>query len=136
MSKKTPKNKKKGEVQLKSEGLDNNDSMDPQQLLNLGIQIYFGKDGSTQDTTKGLNLVKSAADRGQVDAMHFYAKQKHEGELVPKDCIEASKYYKMAADKGHSESQNLYSVMLFNGDGIDQNFTESARYFKMASDQG
>ena len=59
-----------------------------------------------------------------------------DGEGVPADVKEASRYCKLAADKGHVDAMFNYGKMLKNGRGVAVNEEEACRYYKMAADKG
>jgi TPR repeat protein len=58
------------------------------------------------------------------------------GEGVPKNLVEAAKYFKLSADQGHAAGQNNYGFALKYGEGVPKNLVESAKYLKLSADQG
>jgi hypothetical protein len=58
------------------------------------------------------------------------------GEGVPQDYAEASRWYRLAADQGLAESQHMLGVMYDRGDGMPQDFSIALKWFREAADQG
>ncbi len=72
---------------------------------------------------------KELADKGNIEAIYYYAEMLYNGYGVNKNKEEAAKYYKMAADKGHTKAIFNYAIMLDSGDGIEKNKEEAEKYF-------
>jgi TPR repeat protein len=58
------------------------------------------------------------------------------GDGVPKNVVESTKYYKLSADQGFASGQYAYGFALKNGEGVSKNLGEAAKYFKLSADQG
>jgi TPR repeat protein len=58
------------------------------------------------------------------------------GEGVPQDYAEASRWYRLAADQGLAESQHMLGVMYDRGEGMPQDFSKAVKWFREAADQG
>jgi TPR repeat protein len=54
------------------------------------------------------------------------------GEGVPPDHAEASKWYRMAADQGIPQSQNNLASNYHNGEGVPQDYVEAYVWFSLA----
>ena len=55
---------------------------------------------------------------------------------VPKDDVEAVRWYRLAAAQGLDEAQYALGNMYADGWGVPQDAAEAARWFRLAADQG
>ncbi len=58
------------------------------------------------------------------------------GEGVPKNDVEAAKWFRKAAAQGHPEAQYNLGLMHYNGQGVPKNDVEAAKWFRKAAAQG
>jgi len=79
---------------------------------------------------------KTKAERGDADAQTKLGQMYAQGEGVPKDSIEAVKWYRKAADQGNSDAQRSFGWMCANGEGVPKDSTEGAKWVRKAADQG
>jgi TPR repeat protein len=55
---------------------------------------------------------------------------------VPRDPVEATRWYRSAAEQGVPPAQYQLALRLANGDGVPQDFQEAAKWYRRAADQG
>jgi clan AA aspartic protease (TIGR02281 family) len=58
------------------------------------------------------------------------------GRGVPKNDVEAVKWFRKAAEQGYAAGQTCLGVMYENGRGVPENDAEAARWFRKAAEQG
>jgi len=55
------------------------------------------------------------------------------GEGVPKDQVEAVKWWRKAADQGHADAQAWLGFMYYNGEGVPKDAAEAYAWYNLAS---
>jgi TPR repeat protein len=58
------------------------------------------------------------------------------GEGVPKNYVEALKWFRRSADQGDAIGQYQLGVMYHNGQGVPQNDAEAAKWLRLSAAQG
>ena len=92
--------------------------------------------GPATSAASPFNLLRSAAERGDVEAQRNLAWAYLEGRGVHKDSAQAVRWWRRAADRGDSSAQNSLAWMFFNGEGIAQDSAAAVRWWKLAGTQG
>lgn len=86
-----------------------------------------------------VNLMKKAADKGNIAAMMAIALAYESGAILglqQQDFGEAMKWYKKAADKGYSGAmKGIGNIYLF-GKGVDKNEEEALKWYRLAANKG
>ena len=86
------------------------------------------------------NDTKKAAEQGDAGAQFslglWYALGTVKG--VPKNHVEAAKWYRKAAEQGHAEAQIFLGLMYMKKKniGVPKDHTEAAKWFRKAAEQG
>ena len=88
------------------------------------------------DYATALRLLRPLADQGSVAAQFDLGLLYDNGWGVPKNSIEAFKWYRLATEQGYAKSQYNLGVMYGNGEGVPQNDAESVRWYRLAAQQG
>ena len=57
------------------------------------------------------------------------------GQGVPKDGIEAAKWYQLAAEQGHAEAQTYLGMLYDQGEGVAEDKDEAIRWYQLAVEQ-
>ena len=83
-----------------------------------------------------VDLLKAAAEQGDVDAQLFLGYTYDGGVGAPQSDTEAVRWYRMAAEQGSAEAQSSLGSMYFSGRGVSQNHTEAVRWFRTGAEQG
>ncbi len=58
------------------------------------------------------------------------------GRVVPKDDVEAAKWYRKAAGQGFAQAQHSLGVCFTNGEGVPRDEVEAYKWFLLASAKG
>jgi hypothetical protein len=58
------------------------------------------------------------------------------GQSVPRDYVEAAKWFRKAAEQGDAEAQYNLGVMCYTGEGVQQDYAEAVKWYRKAADQG
>ncbi len=91
---------------------------------------------ATSVSTGSDNSLKARAERGDGQAQYELGVRYFEGREVPKDLIEALRWFKMSADNGVASGQIKLGWMYENGKGVAQDTAEARRWYARAADQG
>lgn len=106
---------------------------DPKSKLNAGILLIRGK-GTLTDPGTGLDLIRSAAEDGESEAMIRLAEMRHFGEPgVPPDPEEAALWARRAAETGHAQAQNLLGSLYEQGCGVPRRASVAVEWYRMAA---
>jgi TPR repeat protein len=80
--------------------------------------------------------LRTKADAGDAAAQFNLGVMYANGEGVPKDSVEAVKWYLKAAEQGVSEAQCSLGMMYDTGEGVPRDSAEALRWYRKAADQG
>lgn len=98
---------------------------------NEAYQAYRDK-----DYVKAVELFKSEAMAGNVEAQ-FYLGAMHEyGDGVTRNLEEAARWYRMGADSGDSGAQLILGLMYSRGQGVPKEWTEAVKWCRLSAEQG
>lgn len=78
----------------------------------------------------GGGAVKSVAGQHKIALMYYI------GMGVPKDYVQAAKWYRLAADQGEASAQLSLGTMYSLGEGVSRDYVESAKWSGLAAGQG
>ena len=76
------------------------------------------------------------ADQGAPDAQFYLGFMNEYGQGVPRNSVEAIKWYRKAADQHHAVAQFSLGIMYANGEGVPHSDSEAAQWYRLAADQG
>ena len=76
------------------------------------------------------------AQKGDPKAQYHLGVLYQDGKVLPKDYIQAVKYYSQAAAKGHAKAQLYLGLLYQNGRGIPKNYQQAAFLYTQAANQG
>jgi TPR repeat protein len=77
-----------------------------------------------------------AAEQGDAEAQFNLGLIYNNSEGVPRDDVEALKWFLEAAEQGHAEAQFNLGRMYYNGAGVQQDFEEATNWYRKAAEQG
>lgn len=100
---------------------------------------FLTKSKKKEDISKGIQLVKDAADSGNLEAINLYAFFNFNNNLNHKNLKESLTYYLKSAEKNCLTGLVNAGFLLQNceeGDGIQSNPIEAVRLFKKAAEMG
>ena len=80
--------------------------------------------------------LKQSAEQGDADAQFNLGYAYALGNGVPKDDVEALKWYRKAAEQGHADAQCKLGIAYRNGHGVEQDYVEAVKWFRKAAEQG
>ena len=90
----------------------------------------------TQDDDQELRRLGLEAARGDPEAQAQLGARYLAGVGLPRDYVEALKWFDRAADQGVESAQAMLGVMYDQGLGVTQNNAEAAKWYRLAADQG
>jgi len=80
--------------------------------------------------------IKSLAETGDVNAEFELACLYDQGKIVPKDDVQAFKWYYKAAEQGHVVSQGMVGSSYMGGKGVEKNIKEGEKWVRKADEKG
>ena len=83
-----------------------------------------------------IQLLHKQAEQGDAQAQFELGFRYHNGEGVPQDDAEATKWYHCAAEQDHANAQVMLGLMYWNGRGVWQDRTKATKWFSCAAEQG
>ncbi|MHB8425422.1 MAG: tetratricopeptide repeat protein [Gammaproteobacteria bacterium] len=84
---------------------------------------------------KGLQLLRSAAEHGVVDAQMEIGDLYLNGDRVPRDYQEAMKWFRQAMYRKHDPGTFKVGMMYANGFGVRQNYMTAYQFIKPLADK-
>ena len=60
----------------------------------------------------------------------------YNGSGVPRDHLEAAKWYRLSADQGLAESRYMLGVLNERGEGMPPDYIEAIKWYRVSADQG
>jgi uncharacterized protein len=80
--------------------------------------------------------LRGKAESGDMTAAVAMGLLYDSGTEVPKNQVEAVRWYRIAADQGHAEAQNSLGSMYQAGEGVPRDYSEAMRWYSIAADRG
>lgn len=107
---------------------------------NLAAQTLWGfsiivQSQSREATAAGLQLMRAAADKGNLPAMMNLGFLYEDGRYLRRNYNEAFLWFSRAADLGAAEAQLQLGGCYHYGLGVTPNFSMAAKYYQLAADQ-
>jgi len=90
---------------------------------------------STQSAESIDSLIEKA-ERGDAEAQALLGVYSKSGRGVPKDDVEAAKWFRLAAEQGSVEAQYALGFQYVSGQGVPKDYVEAAKWFRLAAEQG
>jgi TPR repeat protein len=97
---------------------------------------YLSGRGVEEDVTKAANLLKQAADLGDMTSQFMYGLCCFHGHGAPLRFDIANSYFSKAAENGHAEANYHLGLMAWNGLGEKRDPAKAIARLKMARDLG
>ena len=88
--------------------------------------------GGCGQESERFKATKIKAEQGDADAQHNLGLMYYRGHGMPKDYLEAVKWFRKAAEQGHAQAQFLLASMYYLGRGVPQNDIESYAWCLLA----
>ncbi len=83
-----------------------------------------------------LRLARPLADEGDDRAQSILGRMYWRGRGVPRDDVEAARWFRSAAEHGNAAAQLNLGNMYADGNGVPQDYTEAAKWYRLAADRG
>ena len=98
--------------------------------LEEGNAAYIRGDFKTAE-----GLLRPLAEQGNATAQFDLGGMYQNGQGVPQDYAEASRWYRLAAEQGEGRAQVELGAMYENGEGVPRDYAEALKWFRKAADQ-
>ncbi|MBI9074829.1 MAG: sel1 repeat family protein [Desulfatibacillum sp.] len=85
---------------------------------------------------KAFKGYKTLAAQGNPDSQRYLGMMYENGQGVPKNCLEASRWYEKAASQGDVGAVVRLGLLFANGRGVTKNFVEAYKLFLVARELG
>jgi TPR repeat protein len=102
----------------------------------LGVFFCEEKTRKWRDPPQGLQLLRSAAAAGHVDALRQLGDYYTKGSAVPRDLPRGCAFLCSAAAKGDAMSQRLLGHLYRDGERVPRDPVEASKWYRMAALQG
>ena len=86
-----------------------------------------------RDYANALQILRPLADQGVASAQSMLGVMYANGEGVPKDFMQAKKWFQRAADQGHTNAQTNLGYMYFKGDGLIQDYVQTYKWLSLSA---
>ena len=97
-------------------------------FLAVGLSAVFG--------AESLDELKKKAEAGDAVAQFNLGARYGTGDGVPKDSVEAVKWYRKSAEQGLANAQFNLGLMYANGDGVQKDKDEAVKWYRKSAEQG
>src|SRR3569832_1421645 len=99
-------------------------------IFQLGTAYYLGT-GVDRATTKGIELIKDAALKGQSAAALFHVDVYSTGDNEhPVDLKQAADWYELGTKNGEPRAEYEFAKALLNGAGVEKNQARAIELFE------
>jgi TPR repeat protein len=89
-----------------------------------------------RDFAKALELSRPLAEQGDARARTVLGLIHLNGRGVPKDEVQAERWFRLAAEDGDAQAQFHLGNMYSEGLGVPQNYAEAVKWYRLAAAQG
>lgn len=96
------------------------------------VAFYSGAFGGAVDQGKMIEVLRYPADRGRVEAQLILAELYASGQVIPRNPVEAERWYLKAAAQGNAQAQNTLGYLYFNRG----RYREALPWLQMSAIQG
>lgn len=84
---------------------------------------------------RSIEEVKAKAEAGDVESQVELGLRFDKGKGVPKDQVEAVKWYRKAAEQNYARAQYDLGPCYLDGEGVPENQVEGVKWFRKAAEQ-
>jgi hypothetical protein len=106
----------------------------PAAAYNLALLLLEAR--RPESDRRAAELMRRAADAGEIDAQYALAVLYRQGKGVTRDPVEGAIWMARAAAARNAAAEVEYGIMLFNGEGVIRNETGAAAFFLRAAEKG
>ena len=90
----------------------------------------------SKDPIESFNKLKDRAWLGDTDAQCAVGHHYRWGVCVPKNSVEATKWFLEAASRGHAEAQIITATCYMMGEGVPSDLAQAVHWWRKAAEQG
>ena len=83
-----------------------------------------------------LSVLRTKAEQGDKEAQYSLGVRYDKGEGVPKDSVEAVRWFLKAAEQGDAKAPYNLGVMYDKGEGVPKDSVEAVRWYRKGAEQG
>ena len=105
-------------------------------FLLTAVALLCGAGMANGQESERFKATKIKAEQGNALAQYVLGLMYYAGEGVPKDDVEAEKWFRKAAEQGYAKAQLLLSGMYLEGEGVPKNDIESYAWVLLAKANG
>ncbi|HBP22986.1 MAG TPA: hypothetical protein DEA08_35080, partial [Planctomycetes bacterium] len=98
----------------------------------LGTLLFYGHAGLKQDRSRGLELLRAAAEAGRPNAALIYGSALCDGQGVAQDQEEGARWVQRAAEQGHPPALRTLGRLYRIGRGVGEDPALARRYLREA----
>ncbi|MCZ8106916.1 MAG: tetratricopeptide repeat protein [Burkholderiales bacterium] len=106
----------------------------PAAAYNLALLLLEAR--RPESDRRAAELMRRAADAGEIDAQYALAVLYRQGKGVIRDPVEGAIWMARAAASRNAAAEVEYGIMLFNGEGVIRNEVGAAAFFLRAAEKG
>lgn len=92
--------------------------------------------GRDEEPALSFEETLNAAEQGNADAQLALSHLYYHGRGVPKDLVEAAKWYRKAAEQGDASAQHTLGGVYHRGDGVPKDDVEACAWCSVAATNG
>ncbi len=85
---------------------------------------------------KALEKLIPLAAKGHAASQYNLGVMHEWGNGVPKDNVEAMRWYGLSAERSHKDAQNNLGAMYSKGEGAEQSFVDALKWFVISAENG
>jgi TPR repeat protein len=98
--------------------------------------LYMVASLHAQAESDQIKVMRAEAERGDAIAQFGLGMLYEVGRGVPKDFVEAVKWYRKSAVQGYANAQSNLGSQYHKGEGVPKDFVEAVKWFRKAAEQG
>ena len=102
-------------------------------LLLCGVAASLGLAEQAETARGPFAEMKAKAESGDAESQFQLGRCYDKGEGVPRDLVEAAKWYRKAAVQGLARAQDNLGLCYDLGEGVAQDHAEAAKWFRKAA---
>ena len=88
-----------------------------------------------KDKNHRIKTLQAAAEQGNAEAQNNLGVAYEFGQSVPKDYLQAAKWYRLSAEQGYSTAQNNLGMMYESGEGVPKDYIQAHQWYSLSSAQ-
>jgi Sel1 repeat len=102
----------------------------------IGAGIFVRTERKNLQLAKDATACRIRAEQGDPASQFMLGSIYFHGKGVPKDSVEAVRWYRKSAEQGNAKGQYSLGYMYHEGYGLPQDYAEATRWWRKAAEQG